>query len=65
MPQERPSMQGMHHEPTQDQEQLRMQAADEARDSVDDLDDILDDLSAVLETNAEDYVRGFVQKGGQ
>lgn len=29
------------------------------------LDDILDDIDSVLETNAEDFVKNFVQKGGQ
>ncbi len=31
----------------------------------DDVDAILDDIDGVLETNAEEFVRGFVQKGGQ
>ncbi|MCW2541170.1 MAG: hypothetical protein JWN95_2895 [Frankiales bacterium] len=31
----------------------------------DDVDAILDDIDAVLETNPEDFVRSFVQKGGQ
>jgi prokaryotic ubiquitin-like protein Pup len=30
-----------------------------------DVDDILDDIDAVLESNAEDFVASFVQKGGQ
>ena len=30
-----------------------------------DLDDILDQIDAVLEVNAEDFVKSFVQKGGQ
>ena len=30
-----------------------------------DVDAILDDIDDVLETNAEDFVRSFVQKGGQ
>ena len=30
-----------------------------------DVDAILDDIDDVLETNAEDFVRAFVQKGGQ
>lgn len=30
-----------------------------------DYDAILDEIDAVLESDAEDYVRGFVQKGGQ
>lgn len=29
------------------------------------LDDLLDEIDEVLETNAEDFVRSFVQKGGQ
>jgi ubiquitin-like protein Pup len=31
----------------------------------DDVDAILDDIDEVLETNPEDFVRSFVQKGGQ
>jgi len=31
----------------------------------DDVDAILSDIDEVLEENAEDFVRGFVQKGGQ
>ena len=27
--------------------------------------DILDEIDGVLESNAEEFVRGFVQKGGQ
>ena len=29
------------------------------------IDDILDEIDGVLENNAEEFVRGFVQKGGQ
>ncbi len=28
-------------------------------------DDILDEIDGVLESNAEDFVRSYVQKGGQ
>jgi prokaryotic ubiquitin-like protein Pup len=31
----------------------------------DDIDSILDEIDEVLESNAEEFVRGFVQKGGQ
>jgi ubiquitin-like protein Pup len=31
----------------------------------DDIDAMLDEIDDVLETNSEDFVRGFVQKGGQ
>ena len=30
-----------------------------------DIDAILDDIDEALETNVEEFVRGFVQKGGQ
>ena len=30
-----------------------------------DIDAILDDIDEALETNAEEFVRGFVQKGGR
>ncbi len=38
-------------------------ARKEALDS--DIDDILDEIDEVLESNAEDFVKSFVQKGGQ
>lgn len=38
-------------------------AAAQARDQEVDL--LLDEIDSVLETNAESFVRGFVQKGGQ
>ena len=31
----------------------------------DDVDDILDEIDGVLESNAEDFVRSYVQKGGE
>lgn len=33
--------------------------------STSEIDDILDEIDGVLESNAEEFVRGFVQKGGQ
>ncbi len=30
-----------------------------------DVDAILDEIDDVLETNAEEFVKGFIQKGGQ
>jgi ubiquitin-like protein Pup len=42
------------------------EAATERQDQLaDDVDAILDEIDEVLEENAEDFVRGFVQKGGQ
>ncbi|MGP4110849.1 ubiquitin-like protein Pup [Streptomyces sp. 4N509B] len=31
----------------------------------DDVDSVLDEIDEVLESNAEDFVRSFVQKGGE
>lgn len=33
--------------------------------STEDLDSLLDEIDTVLESNAEEFVSGFVQKGGQ
>ncbi|SFC47988.1 prokaryotic ubiquitin-like protein Pup [Nocardioides terrae] len=38
----------------------------ERKESLDaDVDDILDEIDDVLETNAEDFVKSFIQKGGE
>lgn len=34
-------------------------------ENTDDMDALLDDIDSILEDNAGDFVRGFVQKGGQ
>ena len=61
------------------QEQIRPQRRDDGPDDADvpgptaaapaeqtsEIDDILDEIDGVLESNAEEFVRGFVQKGGQ
>ena len=36
-----------------------------ASESSKEVDDLLDEIDAVLESNAEDFVRAFVQKGGE
>lgn len=36
-----------------------------ARPLLDDVDVLLDEIDAVLEVNAEEFVRGYVQKSGQ
>ena len=30
-----------------------------------DMDDLLDEIDEVLETNAEEFVKSYIQKGGQ
>jgi len=41
-------------------------AASDAGDRIKaDLDDLLDEIDEVLESNAEDFVKSYIQKGGQ
>ena len=41
-------------------------AATERKEQLDeDIDAILEDIDDVLETNAEDFVKSFIQKGGE
>ncbi|GAB3623133.1 hypothetical protein GCM10027418_12150 [Mariniluteicoccus endophyticus] len=49
------------HEEEQEVEAPQVQAHGEQVE----IDDILDEIDGVLETNAEEFVRSFVQKGGQ
>jgi prokaryotic ubiquitin-like protein Pup len=40
--------------------------ASERREKIsEDVDSMLDEIDSVLEENAEEFVRGYVQKGGQ
>ena len=49
----------------EDVEETSTDAADDAQEVVDDVDDLLDEIDDVLEENAEEFVRNYVQKGGQ
>ena len=40
-------------------------SAAEAQRRRDELDDLLDEIDEVLESNAEEFVKSYVQKGGQ
>lgn len=54
-----------HHEQIEDSAETgeALRERKEQRDA--DVDDILAEIDDVLEENAEEFVRGFVQKGGQ
>ncbi len=52
---------GQRREETQAQEQKTTVAAGQDAG----VDDLLDEIDGVLEQNAEEFVRGFIQKGGQ
>jgi ubiquitin-like protein Pup len=52
-----------------DVDEAAAEAAEDLKDRQeklsDDVDAILDEIDEVLESNAEDFVRSFVQKGGE
>lgn len=41
------------------------QVSEKAEEIKDEIDDLLDEIDEVLEQNAEEFVRSYVQKGGQ
>ena len=41
------------------------EARTESEADLEALDDLLDEIDEVLETNAEEFVKSYVQKGGQ
>lgn len=50
---------------TQDDIQIAAQTTEVNQELVTEVDDILAEIDGILEQNAEDFVKGFVQKGGQ
>ncbi|MCW2667514.1 MAG: pup [Frankiales bacterium] len=54
---------------TEEVEQVAAEPATDVHERVeklaDDVDALLDEIDDVLEENAEDFVRGYVQKGGE
>lgn len=67
--------QKVRHIMTQEQHSAQRREDTQAQETTEDLnvaagqdagvDDLLDEIDGVLERNAEEFVRGFVQKGGQ
>ncbi|GAA3729154.1 ubiquitin-like protein Pup [Salinactinospora qingdaonensis] len=60
---------GQKHTSRRENESEEVEASTDAQERneklTEDVDDILDEIDDVLETNSEDFVRQFVQKGGQ
>lgn len=54
---------------TQDVEQVEEESASDVQERVgkltDDVDSLLDEIDDVLEENAEEFIKGYVQKGGE
>lgn len=51
--------------PKEDEEQVQAEDTTAEAASTEEVDDLLDEIDSVLETNAEEFVRSFVQKGGE
>ena len=51
--------------PTEVIDDLVVGKNDHAENLKADLDQLLDDIDSILETNAEDFVNSYVQKGGE
>lgn len=51
--------------PKKEEEQPEASESTSTEEKDEELDDLLDEIDEVLEANAEDFVRGFVQKGGE
>jgi prokaryotic ubiquitin-like protein Pup len=43
----------------------QVQSAPKAEELKEEMDDILDEIDSVLEENAEEFIKSYVQKGGQ
>lgn len=48
-----------------DEEQVDEITTEEGEADLEELDDLLDEIDSVLEENAEEFVKNYVQKGGQ
>jgi len=48
-----------------DEQAGQAQAGDKSKELKEEMDDILDEIDSVLEENAEEFVKSYVQKGGQ
>ena len=53
------------HNAPSNEETVAAARADSNAETLAEIDDLLDEIDDVLETNAEEFVAAFVQKGGQ
>jgi ubiquitin-like protein Pup len=51
--------------PKQEEKEAEASTKSEAATDTSEIDDLLEEIDEVLETNSEDFVRQFIQKGGQ
>ncbi|RJN31337.1 ubiquitin-like protein Pup [Nesterenkonia natronophila] len=63
-PQKQPYRHGDGDQP-ESADAAQVQGNPQATERAAELDSLLDEIDTVLEANAEEFVKGFVQKGGQ
>lgn len=63
-PQKQPHRHGDGDQP-ESADPAQVQGNTQATERAAELDSLLDEIDTVLESNAEEFVKGFVQKGGQ
>ncbi len=51
--------------PKKDEEEIKAEDTTQAEAGASEIDELLDEIDEVLETNSEEFVRSYVQKGGQ
>lgn len=51
--------------PKRDEEETQVDEKPSAQEKTQDVDELLDEIDEVLESNAEEFVRSYVQKGGE
>jgi prokaryotic ubiquitin-like protein Pup len=54
-----------HHRPRADATEATTEQRADTADLERELDDLLDEVDTVLEENAEEFVKSYVQKGGE
>ncbi|MEE8332154.1 MAG: ubiquitin-like protein Pup [Acidimicrobiia bacterium] len=50
---------------TESDESVTTEAAPQGEEITEKIDDLLDEIDSVLEENAEEFVKNYVQKGGE
>ena len=58
----KPAPQRQDESETTEESPARSESAEKLKEE---LDDLLDEIDEVLETNAEDFVKSYIQKGGE
>lgn len=51
--------------PKKEEEQAKAEEQETTESKTEEIDDLLDEIDEVLEVNSEEFVRSFIQKGGQ